>query len=182
MGRMVPGDACAVQEKVRAPALSACGSSVIMTAMLSLPRPRFTRDDLFSQVFFDPRWPAIGPHEGREAWLMALGWKPAAYFCDGTDVEPGDAQRAVLTLAARGILDQHQRLIPRLAPSRICTALRETIFVQIGQTEPVTRLRDVAAHWMHGRPDIGYRMEVAFATALGYGPDDIRHFIWRAYG
>ena len=113
---------------------------------------------------------------------MRAGWKPAAYFCDGADIDPGDEEAALSVLAETGIVEKHERRRSGLAPRRICIPLRETIYVLPGFRDLVATLRHVSAQWEKGLPDIGYAAEVAFGASLGYGAEDIRHFIWRSYG
>ena len=144
--------------------------------------PRFTRASLLANVHLDPRWPVIGPHEEREAALMMLCWKPAAYFCDGADFDPSEAEETLMALAEAGIVDRHQRLRPGLSGARFYDALREAIYVLPGQTDLVATLRHLSTHWERQRPDLGFAAEFAFAHALGYSDADIRSFIWHAYG
>ena len=175
---MVPGDAAMVQEKLHHLALHLALQH--HTAML--PCPRFTRAHLLGNVHFDPRWPVIGPHEGRAAWLMALGWKPAAYFCDSEDFDPCDDEQALMALADAGIVERHVFRRPGLTPSRYCFNLREAIYVLPDRGDLVAALRKCIQGWALRLPDLGYRSEHAFGSALGYGPADIRAFIWRLYG
>ncbi len=145
------------------------------------PLPRFTRFTLLATVFRDPRWPAIGPHEGRIAWLMAQGWKPAAYFCDVVDFDH-DEMTALSALTAAGVIKMHRRILPAQTPLRFCHKLVETIFTLPNRGDLVAILRAASGAWSQRRGDIGYRREYAFAGALGYGLADIDAFVWRVYG
>lgn len=150
--------------------------------MPHLPTPHFDRADLLGNASFDPRWPTIGPHEGREAWLMALGWKPAAYFCDGADIEPSDQEQVLMLLAEKGVIERHERRLPNPAPLRFHVTLREAIYVLPGRSDLVARLHQISQQWANRRPDFGYRLEFACGDALGYCPTDVSHFIWRTFG
>ena len=150
--------------------------------MPSLPLPRFTRSDLLCSVSFDPRWPAIGPHERRAAWLMHQGWKPAAYFCDIESFILDSEASSLVTLVDAGIVEKHVRPFPAKAPHRYPSDLHEIIYVLPEKRDLVAALRRCADEWAGAAPDIGYQREKTFARALGYGTDDIQAFIWRAYG
>ncbi len=147
-----------------------------------LPYPRFDRAHLLGNVHFDPRWPPIGPHEGRAAWLMKLGWKPAAYFCDGEDFDLCEDEIALSALVDAGLAERHEARRCSLAPLRFCFSFREAIYVLPGRDDLVAALRRCALEWTLRVPDPGYRREHIFAGILGYGPSDIGTFIWRAYG
>lgn len=36
---------------------------------------------------------------------MSLGWKPAAYFCDGAGIAPHDQEQALIAMAATGTVE-----------------------------------------------------------------------------
>lgn len=147
--------------------------------MRPLPIPPFTRADLLANVHFDPRWPAIGPHEGREAWLMALGWKPSARFCDGVEFDPGIEEQAFAPLVAAGMIEKHEYLLAPIAVAAFPYALRLTVYVPKGQSALAGFIHDL--HRFEGqRQDIGHASEFALGRALGYGDDDIRAFILRS--
>lgn len=136
---------------------------------------------LIGTVFRDPRWPPIGPHEGRAVWLMVQGWKPAAYFCDTEDFEH-EEMAALSALSVTGVIEVHRRRLPAQAPLRICYSLVETIFTLPDRGDLVAILRAAFDAWSQRNSDVGYRREYAFAGALGYGLADIDAFIWQVYG
>jgi len=112
---------------------------------------------------------------------MAMGWKPAAYFCDSADFDPADAEESLWALAESGIVERYIRLRPNLSVMRFYHVFREAIYVLPGHVTLVGILRQLSADWNQHRPDVGYATEFAFAKAPGYGETDIRTFIWRTY-
>lgn len=113
---------------------------------------------------------------------MRRAWKPAAYFCDGVDVDPSDQERAVIALADMGIVERRERRFPNPAPSRFHIALRETIYVLPDRTDLVRSLHRISELWAGRRPDIGFRLEYRCGADLGYSPAGVSQFIWRTFG
>jgi hypothetical protein len=147
--------------------------------MLPLHSPPFTRADLLSHVHFDPRWPAIGPHEGREAWLMELGWKPAARFCDSIGIDSTREETAFAPLLAAGRIERHDHILASSAAAAFPFALRLTIYVPTGCNALAAHIHDLHQPGDH-RPDTGHASEFALGRALDYADIDIRAFILRS--
>lgn len=141
--------------------------------------PRFDRYGLMASVYFDPRFPAIGPHEGREAYLLAMGWKPAALFGDVVGVPPSPEEHEVAKLVETGQLESHTFRFPELhGPSHIYV-IRYTVYFPTGYSDACHSMESLLSCQALTRDSPPINPEITIGRTLGYCDGDIFAFILR---
>jgi hypothetical protein len=139
--------------------------------------PRFDRSILLSSVFFDPRFPAIGPHEYREADLLERGWKPMALFSDVVGLPPSPEECAVARLIDTGRYASYTFHFPECHGSSFPYTIRHTVYFPKKQCDDCNTIQTSLSWRALVGDSPATNVELTVGRALGYCDRDIVAFI-----
>lgn len=144
------------------------------------PRQIFSRKGLLSTVFFDPRFPAIGPHEGREAFLLGMGWKAAALFGDvaGQPITPEET--AVIKLVDAGQADVLTFEFSEYHVAALPFFIRYACYFLNGHNDVARTVQAALSSHMLSADSPATHLEFMLGRALGYSDKDILTFVIRS--